>query len=283
MDPQVLDIPIVKRPVILKLQRANRVRNPLNRIALAVRVVIHRVDAPLIARPMMLGVQNAVHHRVAHVEVRRRHIDLRPQRAAPIRKLARPHPRKQLPILRHAPVAKRARFPRFRRRAARLAHLLRRQIANISLPVLNQLHRPIMQLAEVIGGVEKPVLPIETQPLHVFDNRIDILRLFLRRVRIIEPQIALAAELLRQPKIQADRFGMANMQIPIGLGRKARMHPAAVLAGGQILHDDLADKVRRAGFFWALVRSIGWHSLQYICVLIMARSCPAQPPPSPII
>ena len=43
---------------------------------LAVREVVHRIDAPLVAGAVMLGVQDAVHHRVAHVQIGRGHVDL---------------------------------------------------------------------------------------------------------------------------------------------------------------------------------------------------------------
>ena len=67
--------------MIFELERTHRVRDLFERIGLPVRIVVHRVDAPLVTRPMMLGVQNAVHHRIAHVQIGRSHINLRPQNA----------------------------------------------------------------------------------------------------------------------------------------------------------------------------------------------------------
>ena len=82
--------------MIFELQRADGVRDLSMRIRLAVREVVHRIDAPLVAGAMMLGVQDAVHHRVAHVEVRRRHVDLGAQRARAVGKLARLHALEQV-------------------------------------------------------------------------------------------------------------------------------------------------------------------------------------------
>ena len=42
----------------------------LNRIRLTVREVIHRVDAPLVAGAVMLRMQDAVHDRIAHIQIR---------------------------------------------------------------------------------------------------------------------------------------------------------------------------------------------------------------------
>jgi hypothetical protein len=51
------------------------VGNAFQRIADAVGEVVHRVDAPLVAGLMMFGKLNAVQHRIAHHDKRRRHID----------------------------------------------------------------------------------------------------------------------------------------------------------------------------------------------------------------
>ena len=75
----------------LELERAEGMRDPLDGIRLAVRVIVHRINAPLVAGAVMLGVHNAVHHRIAQVEIRRRHIDLRPQNARTIGKFPRAH------------------------------------------------------------------------------------------------------------------------------------------------------------------------------------------------
>ena len=79
-DAQVVHKPVVKRSVIFELQRADGMRNAFDGIRLPVRIVVHRIDAPLVAGAVMFGMQNAVHHRVAHVEVGRRHVDPGPQR-----------------------------------------------------------------------------------------------------------------------------------------------------------------------------------------------------------
>ena len=74
----------------------------------AVREVVHRIDAPLVAGAVMLGVQDAVHHRVAHVEVGRRHVDLGAQGARAVGELAGLHAREQVEVLLDGAVAVRA-------------------------------------------------------------------------------------------------------------------------------------------------------------------------------
>ena len=77
---QVLDEPVVERPVVLELQRADRVRDALDRVGLPVREVVGRVDAPRVARPRMLRVDDPVQDRIAQVDVAGGHVD--PARAS---------------------------------------------------------------------------------------------------------------------------------------------------------------------------------------------------------
>ena len=67
--PELLEEPVVERPVVLELERAERVRDALDRVGLAVGAVVHRVDAPGVAGAVVGGVQDAVQHRVAQVQV----------------------------------------------------------------------------------------------------------------------------------------------------------------------------------------------------------------------
>ena len=50
IDAQRFAEPVVQRPVVFEFQRADGVGDALDRIRLAVGVVVHRVDAPLVAR-----------------------------------------------------------------------------------------------------------------------------------------------------------------------------------------------------------------------------------------
>ena len=93
-------------------------------------------------------------------------------------------------------------------------------------------------------------LPLEAEPMHRVLDGVDVFLLFLDRVRIVKAQMTAAAILLRQSKVQADRLGVAKMQVAVRLRRKARHH-LAILARTEVGLDDLADEVaggRKAGF-----------------------------------
>ena len=65
-------------------------------------------------------------------------------------------------------------------------------------------------------------MPAETEPLDVAANRIDILLFFLCRVGVVEAQVAVSAIIARDTEIQANRLGVADMQVSVGFRRKTR-------------------------------------------------------------
>ena len=219
-NPQLVEKPFVQRAVDLVVDVAQRVRHALDRVRLPVGVVVHRVDAPPVARAVVAGVEDAVHHRIAQVDVGRGHIDLGPQRARAFGELAPAHALEQVQVFLHRAAAVRALFTRFGQRPAVLAHLVRAQVADIGLALFNQLDRPQVELLEVIRGVVLAVLPVVAQPMDILFDRIDVFGVFLDRVGVVVAQVALAAKGFRQAEIDADRLGMADVQIAVGFGGK---------------------------------------------------------------
>ena len=165
--PRALDVPVVERAVIFELERADGVRDAFDRIALAVRVVVHRVDAPLVAGAVMLGVEDAVHDGVAHVEVGRRHVDLGAQGACAVGEFAGLHAREEVEIFLDGAIAIGAVLAGFGEGAAVLADLVGGEVADVGLAGLDELDGPIVELVEVVGGVEEAVFPIEAEPADV--------------------------------------------------------------------------------------------------------------------
>ena len=72
--------------------------DPLQIVADRVRIVVHGIDAPLIPRAVMGGVQDAVDDGVAHVDVGGSHVDLRAQALFAVLVLARLHLLEELQI-----------------------------------------------------------------------------------------------------------------------------------------------------------------------------------------
>ncbi len=219
-----------------------RMRDVLDGVGLAVRVVVARIDAPRAAGARMGGMQDAVEHGIAQVDVAGRHIDLGAQHARTVRELAGAHAAEEVEVLLHAAVAPWAVPARLGERAAVDAHLLLALVVDVGLAGFDQMLGPVVELLEIIGRVIEVLAPVEAEPAHVGLDGVDVLLLLLGGVGVVEAQVATAAEFLRDAEIQADRLGVADMQVAVGLRRKASDHrlvPACIEVG---LHD-VADEV----------------------------------------
>ena len=228
--------------MIFELERAQRMRNAFDGIGQTVREVVHRIDRPRIAGVLMRNLADAIQRRIAKIDVAARHVDLRAQGFRAVGVFAGAHACEQIQIFRDRPIAIRRIATRFRERSAILTNFFGTQIANVSFPIANQFLRTAINHFEIIRRVPQFV-PIEAEPVHVVLDRIDVLDIFLRRIRVVETQMANAAEFRREAEIQTNRFGMSQMQIAVGLGRKARDDAAAVLAGRPVVGDDLANEM----------------------------------------
>ncbi len=218
----------------------------LDRVRLPVREVVGRVDAPGVAGPRMGGVHDPVEDRVAHVHVRRGHVDPRPEDARAVGELAGAHPREEVEVLLDRPPPPGAVRAGLGERPAVLADLVGGLVVHVGLPGPDQVDRPVVQLLEVVGRVVEVLAPVEAEPADVRLDRVDVLLLLLHRVRVVEPEVAAAAELLRDPEVQADRLRVPDVEVAVGLGREAR-DDGADAAGADVGGDDLADEVAALG------------------------------------
>ena len=232
--------------MVLELQRAERVGHPLDGVREAVGVVVHRVDAPGIGGPMVVGVADPVDGGVPHVDVARSHVDLQAQHVGPVRELSLPHPIEQVEVLFGGSVSM-GTFPTgLGEGPPVLPDLLGGEAVHVGLAVLDEPHRELVEPLEVVGREVEVLPPLVPQPPDVVLDRVDELRILLQGVGVVESQMAPAAELACHLEVEADRLGVADVQIPVGLGGKPRHHgvPAARL---QILGDPGPDEVRAFG------------------------------------
>ena len=95
---EVADQPIVEWPMVLELQCAQRVRDAFERVGQRVREVVHWIDAPRIAGPVMGRVPDPVQRWISHVQIGRRHVDLRAEHVLAVGELAGFHPREQIQV-----------------------------------------------------------------------------------------------------------------------------------------------------------------------------------------
>ena len=127
-------------------------------------------------------------------------------------------------------------------RAAILPDFFGGEIADEGVAFADHLLRPLIELAEVIRRVENRIF-LESEPVDVVDDGIDVFLLFFFGVGVVEAEIGFAAEFRGETEVQADGFGMADMQIAVGFGRKPSVDTALVLVRFQIVEDDVANEV----------------------------------------
>ena len=212
------------------------------RILQGVGVVVHRVDAPLVAGVVVMGLADAVDDRVAHVHVRRRHVDLGAQHGLAFVVFTAGHALERREVLLRRRIARGARLAAMLLVAVVFADLLLRKEADISLAELDQLNGVRMHAVEVVRSLVVVLPPVETEPTDVFLNRIDVLDLFLGRVGVVHAQVAAALIFQREAEVEADGLRVADVQVAVRLRRETR-DDLGVLTGREVGVDDLLDEV----------------------------------------
>ena len=109
----------------------------------------------LAAGVMMLGVANAVEDRVAHPDVRRRHVNLRAQGARAVGELAVLHPREEVEVLLDGAVAEGAFLAGPVGRAAVFVGVFGGEIIHVGDALLDELQGVFVGLVEVIARRRK--------------------------------------------------------------------------------------------------------------------------------
>ena len=83
--------------------------------------------------------------------------------------------------------------------------------------------------------------------MDVFLDGVDIFHIFFDRIGVIVTQVSQPAVFLRDAKVNANGFGVADMKVTVGFWRKAGVHPAAKPAGAIVFVDYFLDKVGFSG------------------------------------
>ncbi len=231
--------------MVLELERADRMRDALQRVGDGVRVIVERIDAPLVAGAMVRRVADAVDGRIAHVQVRAAHVDLQPKDVRAVGKFARAHAAEEFEIFGDRPVAVRAVATGLRQRAARAAHFLGRLAVDIGESLFDEPLGESVQRIVVVGRVIAVSAPVVTQPPHRVRDGVLELDVLLERIGVVEAQVARAAVLGGESEIEDDRLGVPVMKVAIGLGRETGHDAAVVLAGSIVVGDDDAQEIGR--------------------------------------
>jgi hypothetical protein len=71
-----------------------------------------------------------------------------------------------------------------------LSGLLGSEVVDVGLPRLDQVLGVLIQRVEVVGRVIEVLAPLEAEPADAFLDRVDVLDVFLGRIRVVETQVA---------------------------------------------------------------------------------------------
>ena len=185
-----LHAPVVQRPVVLELERADAVGDGLDRVRKGVREVVHRVDAPAVTGAMVVRETDPVQRRVAQVDVGRGHVDARAQHHAALGVRAGAHLLQQFAALLGRARAVRRVAAGLGQGPAGRAHLLGARLVDIGVPQPHQILRARVQVLEVVGREVQVVLlrigPVESQPAYRIEDRVDVFLVLARRIGIVE-------------------------------------------------------------------------------------------------
>ena len=146
----------------------------------------------------MVGVDDPVQDGIAQVDVRRGHVDPGPQHARAVLELAGTHPLEQVEVLLDRPLAPRRVAAGLGERAPVLADLVGGEVVDVGVAAPDEMDRPVVELLEVVGREVEVLAPVEPEPADVRLDGVDVLLLFLDRVRVVEAQVAAPAEFLRR-------------------------------------------------------------------------------------
>ena len=84
------------------------------------------------------------------------------------------------------------------------------------------MERPLKELLKIGGRIANLPIPLVAKPPHVFLNGVDELLTLFFRVCVIKSKMAPPPKLIGQAEIHRNGFGVANMQIAVGLRREPR-------------------------------------------------------------
>ena len=242
--PDRLDDPVVELAVVLELERADGVGDALDQVGEAVGEVVEGIDAPGVAGAVVVGVADAVERPVAHLEVGARHVDLGAQHVGAVGELALAHAGEEVEVLRHGPVPVGAGDARLEGGAAVLADVVLAEAADVGFPGADEADGVRVEPLVVVGGEEELVRPVEAEPAHVALDRLHVLEVLGRGVGVVEAQVAGAPVVAGEAEVQADRLGVAEVQVAVGLGGEAG-DDASAPPGREVPVHDVTDEIGR--------------------------------------
>lgn len=224
--------------------------NALEIVALSVGEVVHRVHFPFRACAVVrVRSYDAVHYRVAEVHIAVSHINLGAEHHGAVGKLAAVHTLEKVKALLGRAVAVRAVGARSGRRPLLAGNLFGRLFVDVGLSFADETYGKVVELLEVVRRIVE-VFPLVAEPFNVFLYRVDIFNVLLHGVRVVETQVADAAETFGNSEVHTYGLCVANVQVSVRFRREACLHAAVVHALAHVVVYYLLYEIHTA--FWRI-------------------------------
>ncbi len=226
VDAELLEQPEVGLTTNFELQCAQRVRNVFERVIDAVSVIVRRIDAPFLTNVRMRNVFDTISDQVTHNSVLVVHVHLQAKSGSTFLKLALLHVFEQLQGLFNRPISPRA----GNLLCSASLNFIRGLMAHESLVFLDQLHRKIVQLVQIVGGVSdfpglvthptnslinsvKNII-VSNKCTHI-NNGVDVFDALLLGVSVVKSQVTFATHLLSVTKAEVHSLSVTNVQVAL--------------------------------------------------------------------
>ena len=209
--------------------------------------VVHGIDAPCAARVVVFREHDAVQHGVPHVHVAGGHVYFGAQNGFSFRDFPVFHGLKACQVFFHGTVPVGGFLAGHVHVAALGAYFLHRLFVHVGQSLVDEGDGAFVKEIEHVAGKKEIVPPVEAQPADVFLDAVHIFLVFLAGVGVVKAQVAARArKFLGDTEIEADGFGMSDMEVTIGFRRKAG-YRCLMLAGGKVIRNHIADEISAFG------------------------------------
>ena len=243
-EPHLVQQPVVDLPVVVELQGTEGVGDAFESVGEAVGEVVQGVDAPFVPPAVMGGVTDPIQNRIPHDHVGVGHVDLGPQNMFPVSELALLHAAKEVQVLLNGSVPEGTVSAGLVYRSPIVPDFLFRKGIHVGLPLLDKNQGAFVEALEVVRSEVEVLTPVETQPTDVLLDGADVFHVLGEGVGVVEAEVADSPVLLSQTEVQDNGFGVADVQIAVGLRREPGFHPSPVGPLFLVRRHDGPDEVR---------------------------------------
>ncbi len=191
---------------------------------------------------MVMAATDPVHHRIAQLHVLVLHVDLGAQHPRAVGELSGAHPSEQIEVLLDTAIAVRRLDAGFAVAAALGPDRVAVLVVDVGLAVVDQQLRPLVDLLEVVAGVQR-FAGVVAEPRQVGDDPVDVRRILGVGIGVVEAQIAHAAELAGELVIERDRLGVPDVEVAVRLGWEPGLDAPAERPLLDVALHQLADEV----------------------------------------